>query len=158
MAAKSTKKRKSTKGSAKKKQESAVLHDEIVILCMLAVCILLLISNFGLGGLAGDFVSSVMFGVFGWIAYLIPLILFGVVAFLISNRGNSHAYIKAAALSVLIISVAAFLELIINSYVQGTQLFSYYQQASAHKNAGGLIGGCVITVMYFVTTLWCLML
>lgn len=147
MAAKSTKKRKSTKGSAKKKQESAVLRDEIVILCMLAVCILLLISNFGLGGLAGDFVSSVMFGVFGWIAYLMPLILFGVVAFLISNRGNSHAYIKVGALLLFIILIAAFLELIINSYIPGTQLLTYYQRASEHKNAGGLIGGCVITVM-----------
>lgn len=147
MAAKSTKKRKSTKGSAKKKQESAVLHDEIVILCMLAVCILLLISNFGLGGLAGDFVSSVMFGVFGWIAYLIPLILFGVVAFLISNRGNSHAYIKVGALLLFIILIAAFLELIINSYIPGTQLLTYYQRASEHKNAGGFIGGCVITIM-----------
>lgn len=147
MTAKSTKKRKSTKGSTKKKQESAVLRDEIVILCMLALCILLMISNFGLGGLAGNFVSSVMFGVFGWIAYLMPLILFSVVAFFISNRGNSHAYIKIAALLLLIILIAAFLELITNSYIPGTQLLTYYQKASERKNAGGFIGGCVVTVM-----------
>lgn len=147
MAAKSTKKRKSTRGSAKKTQESAGLRDEIVILCMLAICILLLISNFGLGGLAGNFVSAVMFGIFGWIAYLLPLILFGVVAFLISNRGNAHAYIKIAAMIVFVILVAAFLELIVNSYVPGTKLSGYYQSASTHKNAGGLIGGCVVSIL-----------
>lgn len=147
MAAKSTKKRKSTKGSAKKTQESAVLRDEIVILCVLAVCILLLISNFGLGGLAGEFISAVSFGMFGWMAYLLPLILFGVVAFFISNKGNTHAYIKIAALVVLIILLTAFLELVINSYVPGTKLLDYYKQASVHKNAGGLVGGCLVTLL-----------
>lgn len=147
MAAKSTKKRKSTKGSAKKTQESAVLRDEIVILCVLAVCILLLISNFGLGGFAGDFVSSVLFGTFGWISYLLPLILFGVVAFFVSNKGNAHAYIKIAALIVLMVVLMAFLELVINSYVPDTKLLTYYKQASARKNAGGLIGGCLVTLL-----------
>lgn len=147
MAAKSTKKRKSTKGSAKKTQESAVLRDEIVILCVLAVCILLLISNFGLGGFAGNFVSSVLFGTFGWISYLLPLILFGVVAFFVSNKGNAHAYIKIAALIVLMVVLMAFLELVINSYVPDTKLLTYYKQASARKNAGGLIGGCLVTLL-----------
>ena len=61
MAAKSTKKRKTT-GRRTKKQENTALKEEILILAVLAVCILLVISNFGLGGIAGEAVSSVMFG------------------------------------------------------------------------------------------------
>ena len=71
MAAKSTKKRKTTtkKPTKKQQQENAAIRDEICILCVLAVCILLLISNFGIGGMVGEAVSSVLFGLFGWIAF-----------------------------------------------------------------------------------------
>ena len=108
MAAKSTRGKKSTKSTPKKKttrtsnakkneQQNTEIRSEIVILVTLAVCILLVLSNFGLGGMAGESVSSVFFGLFGFMAYLLPFVLFGVTAFLISNKGNAHAYIKIAA-------------------------------------------------------------
>lgn len=147
MAAKSTKKKKSTRGTIKKNQENTVLRSEILILGMLAVCIFLLISNFGLGGLIGDILSALMFGIFGWMAYLIPVLLFGITAFLISNKGNKHAYIKAVAAIVFVIVVTAVLELVVNSYHPGTELMEYYRQASVGKEAGGLLGGAMITFL-----------
>ncbi len=147
MAAKSTKKRKGTKSGTKKTQESSGLQEEIIILCILAVCILILISNFGLGGLAGEICSSVLFGIFGWMAYLVPILFFGVAAFLVSNQGNPHAYIKAGALLVLLVILCALLELIMNPFTPGTSLLSYYRQASAHRNAGGFLGGCLVSLL-----------
>ena len=147
MAAKSTKKKKSTRGTTKKNQENTVLRSEILILGMLAVCIFLLISNFGLGGLIGDILSALMFGIFGWMAYLIPVLLFGITAFLISNKGNKHAYIKAVAAIVFVIVVTAVLELVVNSYHPGTELMEYYRHASVGKEAGGLLGGAMITFL-----------
>ena len=147
MAAKSTKKKKSTNERAKKAQGSPALQEEIIILCVLAVCILMLISNFGLGGLAGEVCSAVLFGIFGWMAYLIPVLLFGAAAFLVSNRGNAHAYIKAAALLVLLVVLCALLELIMNPYTPGMGLMTYYKQASIHKNSGGLLGGCLVMLL-----------
>lgn len=147
MAAKSTKKKKSTRGTIKKNQENTVLRSEILILGMLAVCIFLLISNFGLGGLIGDILSALMFGIFGWMAYLIPVLLFGITAFLISNKGNKHAYIKAVAAIVFVIVVTAVLELVVNSYHPGTELMEYYRQASVGKESGGLLGGAMITFL-----------
>ena len=152
MAAKSSRKPKSTKSSskrttAKKTSGSGGIREEIVILCILAVCILLTISNFGLGGLVGKLVSSVMFGVFGWMAYPVPILLFCAAAFLMSNRGNAHAYIKTAAAIVLILLICTFLELIVNPYESGTTLFTYYRQASEHRNAGGLLGGCMVMLL-----------
>lgn len=147
MAAKSTKRKTSTKGKSKKKQENTVLHGEIIILGVLAVCIFLLISNFGLGGLIGDIFSALMFGLFGWMAYPLPLLIFGVTAFLISNRGNTHAYIKAAAVVMFSILLTAFLELLINSYEPGTTVLEYYRQASIGKEAGGVLGGCLISLL-----------
>lgn len=147
MAAKSNKKKRNTKAEAKKTQESPALQQEIIILCVLAVSILMLISNFGLGGLAGEVCSAVLFGIFGWMAYLIPVLVFGAAAFLISNRGNAHAYIKIVALLGLIIVLCALLELAMNPYTPGTGLLTYYKQASIHKNAGGFLGGCLVMAL-----------
>ncbi len=147
MAAKSTRRKKNTKEEAKRAQESPALQQEIIILCVLAASILMLISNFGLGGLAGEVCSAILFGIFGWMAYLIPIVIFGAAAFLISNRGNAHAYIKIAALFVLLIVVCALLELAMNPYTPGTDLMTYYKQASIHKNAGGFLGGCLVTLL-----------
>ena len=147
MAAKSTKKRKNSRGKKKKTQEYSVLHGEIIILCVLAVCIFLMISCFGLGGIAGEICSSVIFGLFGWVGYVIPILIFGVVAFLISNKGNTHAYIKTAAAIVLVCLVAAFLELVVNSYTPGTGLMEHYRQASLRKDAGGLLGGAQVQLL-----------
>lgn len=128
-------------------QESSGLQQEIIILCVLAASILMLISNFGLGGLAGEVCSAVLFGIFGWMAYLIPILFFGAAVFLISNRGNTHAYIKIAALFVLLVVLCALLELAMNPYTPGTRLLTYYKQASIHKNAGGFFGGCLVTLL-----------
>ena len=158
MAAK-TSKRKTTsksasgkKGGKKKtsgqntKTEANGLSGEIVLLISLAVCILLLIGNFGIGGIVGKAVSSAMFGIFGWIAYLIPLLLFGGIAFVISNQGNRHAYIKLAAGIVMLLMICTFSELITNGYRAELGLSAYYKAASIHKNAGGLLGGAVVKI------------
>ena len=147
MAAKSTKKRKTTRGRQKKGQQTTELRGEIIILAALAVCILLVLSNFGVGGIVGEAVSSVIFGLFGFMAYLLPFVIFGAVAFFVSNKGNAHAYIKIAAAVFLFVFIAAILELIFNSYTPGTPLMSYYTAASEHRNAGGLTGGCLVSLL-----------
>ena len=68
MAAKSTKKRKSTKRKPGNAKENTALREEIILLAALAVCILMVLSNFGFGGSVGEVVSSVMFGLFGYMA------------------------------------------------------------------------------------------
>ncbi len=149
MAARSTKSRKNSKSRPKKGQQKQnnELKGEIIILAALAVCILLVLSNFGIGGIAGEAVSSVSFGLFGFMAYVLPFVLFALVAFLISNKGNTHAYIKIIASVVLFLLLAAILELIFNSYTPGASLISYYNASSEHRNAGGLTGGFLISLL-----------
>ena len=99
MAAGTTKKRQTTsrkhttgkKTAAKKHQQDTMIRKEILILGLFAVSVLLLISNFGVGGFVGGFVSGVMFGIFGLFAYVLPVVLFLVTAFSISNRENTIA-------------------------------------------------------------------
>ena len=151
MAAKSTKGKKNTKSTAKKTQQKSgqsqnrdEIRGEIIILGLLAVCILLVLSNFGLGGIVGKTVSSVVFGIFGFMAYFLPFILFGAVAFGISNKVNSHAYIKLGAVAALFLILCGMIELLFHPYDKNATLFSYYVASSEHKNAGGFAGGCLI--------------
>ena len=148
MAARKNTSRKRNKKQTKKKQDSqSFLKAEIIILSALAAGILLLISNFGIGGFVGDAVSSVLFGLFGTIAYIIPILLFIGIAFVISNKGNSIAYIKTAAGAGFTLMVCTLFQLIMNEYTAGTRLFSYYKISSMHKDGGGLLGGIVVSAL-----------
>lgn len=148
MAARKNTSRKRNKKQTKKKQDSqSFLKDEIIILSALAAGILLLISNFGIGGFVGDAVSSVLFGLFGTIAYIIPILLFIGIAFVISNKGNSIAYIKTAAGAGFTLMACTLFQLIMNEYTAGTRLFSYYKISSMHKDGGGLLGGIVVSAL-----------
>lgn len=111
MAAKS-KRKSSRRPTKKKKTEQSFLQDEVIIWLTLAVSLLLMLSNFGLGGWIGDEVSYFFSGIFGLITYIIPFALFGIAAFLVSNKGNVSAYIKVAAGIVFLILACTFLELV----------------------------------------------
>ena len=152
MAAKSTRKKKTTRKKSSKNQASTSLNSEILILVMFAVCVLMLLSNFGVIGIAGSAISSVLFGFFGVMAYILPFLLFGVVAFGISNKGNTHAYIKIAACVALLFAICAFFQLVMHPFDAKESLWSYYQYASDYRKAGGLTGGCLVNS---VSVYWC---
>ncbi|XCP83663.1 DNA translocase FtsK [Roseburia hominis] len=98
--------------AAVKSGTDSFLATEIVIWTTLAVSILLIISNFGVAGFIGDKIADVMQGLFGWIAYVFPILLFCGVSFLISNRGNSVAYIKMIAGVVLTVLLCVTFQLL----------------------------------------------
>ena len=125
MASKS-KKRKGTRKTQKKPEQNFVL-DEIIIWTSLAVSILILISNFGVGGFVGAAISEFLMDIFGGGAYIVPFVLFGAVAFIISNKGNSAAYVKSLAGVVLFVLVCTFFQLV--------------------NEAGGLLGLSIVDVM-----------
>lgn len=100
-------------GRKRKNTQQSFVADEIAIWLTLAVSILLLLSNFGMGGAAGSVVSSVLYDLFGYGSYLVPFLLFGTVAFVLSNRGNQTAYGKAAAAVFLFVLITALLELLL---------------------------------------------
>lgn len=103
---------KTTTRSKKKQKNQSFLAKEITIWLTLAICIFLVISNFGAGGTIGNVLSEGMKSIFGWIAYIFPVFVFGMVAFLSSNQGNSIAYVKAGAGGCLMVLLCVLLQLI----------------------------------------------
>ena len=139
-------KRKGKKQTSAKtaKNQNTFLKDEVIILVTLGISIILLLSNFGIGGFLGEGVSSILFGIFGFIAYIIPIVLFIGVTFFISNKGNSVAYAKTVSGIVLICMLCTLLQLLLDGYHKGTSLFDYYRIASRYKTDGGILGGIFV--------------
>ena len=77
-------------------QDSALFH-EIGLIVLFVVMVLLFLCNFGLIGPVGDVVSSVLFGLFGFTAYIVPVLVFIGIAFWFANEGNPTALRKMIA-------------------------------------------------------------
>lgn len=135
MAAKKGKTTKKAGTKGKKAQNSYSFRDEIIILLTLAVAILLILSNFGLGGFLGNAVSAFLFGIFGLPAYIMPVLLFLGTAFVFSNRGNSFAYIKLGAGVGFSFMLCTFLQLLTVPFEKEQTIISFYRYAAKEKRA-----------------------
>ena len=104
---------------------------------------ILVISNFGLGGAVGDQISAVCFGIMGLLAYVFPVLLFVGAAFLMSNRKNPLAYKKTLAALVFFLFLCGFVQLLTEGYLPGTGFMDYYKRSSELHTGGGVIGGAI---------------
>ncbi|WP_099468006.1 FtsK/SpoIIIE family DNA translocase [Konateibacter massiliensis] len=132
-----------TKGKTKKdvQQDNSFLRAEVVLLLILAFSLILLLSNFGIGGIVGNSISSVAFGIFGLMAYVLPFILFFGCALFISNKDNARVVIKVISGIILFLLLCALAQLISKAYEQTSTIKEFYEFSSIHKGAGGVIGG-----------------
>ena len=149
-ASKTTKKRK--KKTAQKQQPAENrFQTEILILVVLAACIILMISAFGMGGIVGNAISSISFGIMGMCAYLFPVVLFGGVAFLLVNSSNRLAYKKFFAGIVFFVFLCGMLQLLTEGYTPSTTFADYYSLSSEYHTGGGVFGGaiCISTASAF---------
>lgn len=119
------------------------VREEIVLWLVLALSIVIFISNLGFGGVVGNAVSRFLFGIFGLLAYLLPFVLALTVAFNISNRGNRIAWIKTAAILVLWICFCALTEIFANGNDMDRKILDYYKASVEFKTGGGLLGGLI---------------
>lgn len=119
------------------------LKNEIKLLIALVVTLLLLLSNFGFLSPVGDYLSYFMFGLFGFIAYIFPLVMFFGVAFLISNINNKRGIKKFIAGCALYIFVSATIQLVFMEYDNTLSAFDYYKICGKGKVGGGLIGALI---------------
>ena len=77
---------------AERDKEKRAIKDEVAIIISIAVAILLLLSNFKLSGIVGEVVNGALFGLFGWLAYLVPLLIVVLVCFFLANRNNGFRF------------------------------------------------------------------
>ncbi|MCI8772783.1 MAG: DNA translocase FtsK [Lachnospiraceae bacterium] len=126
------------------------IRNEIILIAFLAISVILFLCNFGIVGKFGDMVSTFMFGVFGLMAYVIPVIIFLAIGFGISNVGDNIATRKLVAGIVLILIVSMIFELVSAGYTETDtyQFKEIYARCSENRNGGGVLAGSAAFALY----------
>lgn len=144
----STKRRKN---SARKDVDIAV-KNEVALICIFAAAIFLFLCVVRvIHGAAADAIRNAMFGIFGLLAYVVPVIVFLGFAFGISNKGNTVAVIKLVSGIVLVFlaGILSYMVLKQDGMVQdGALVTSLYQSSVAHSAGGGVLFGSIAHGLY----------
>ena len=125
--------------------------NELVLLVTLVISVLLFLSNFEMSGKVGALINQVTFGLFGFLAYIIPLFLFFGIAFYLANRTSNKRYIPKLIASIgLFVVMAAIIQLVFGQ-TGDIKLLDYYKMSAENKSGGGLFGGilCYLCVPAF---------
>lgn len=147
----STSRKRSTAKSNKKeykqkkqeRQNDSFLKDEISVILLFAFSVVLLISNFKIGGAIGGYIRSIQLGLFGMTGYLFPFLFFFSGVIIISNKGDIRAKIKVSgAVGAMFCSSALLHTVVGKEYVSMESLREFYHTASG----GGLVGGALVAL------------
>lgn len=148
-AAKRMTKAESERLALEEKRAMEVRRD-IRLLVLFGVLAFVMIAELGYGGAVGKAVSSLMFGLFGTVAYIVPIFVFVTVIFIISNMGKRTLPARTAALVMLLICACTFCEFISGEpgKAQSYNSAAIFERCAAAGEGGGLIGGTVAYFMY----------
>ncbi len=141
--------------SAKKTDERQLEQDralfrEIGLIVLFLVMLLLFCCNFGLIGPVGNSISSVLFGIFGFLAYITPALLFVAVSFWFANEGSPTALRKLIAGFVLFLMAGVVCELIAGCVtgLESYDIREIYAHSSQKKGGGGVLCGSLAYLLH----------
>ena len=128
----------------REEQDSALFH-EIGLIVLFIAMVLLFCCNFGIIGPVGDAVSGVLFGFFGLIAYILPLLIFLATSFWFANEGNPNAVRKLISGVVLCIMLGVICDLFAGGAgsMDTYSVKEIYINSRDDKTGGGVISGSV---------------
>ncbi|MCQ2492615.1 MAG: DNA translocase FtsK [Lachnospiraceae bacterium] len=140
-------KKKSIKTSSHSKKENNTKdfsehYGEITMWVLIALAIFLLVANFGMGGLIGKTVSTICFGLFGAMQYILPLIFFYCAALLVANKCSRKAVKKVVLCFVIVLVLCVFAEMFHD--IEVDNLKKAYELASTGRSGGGAIGALIL--------------
>lgn len=119
------------------------VRNEILLIVLAALALILFLCNFGVVGKFGNAVSSVMFGIFGLLAYVAPVLIFLMIAFGMLNVGNSIATRKLVAGIVFVLLLGMAFEFFNTNPAEAEsyQMAEIYSRCSKEHKGGGVIAG-----------------
>ncbi|MBE5828165.1 MAG: DNA translocase FtsK [Butyrivibrio sp.] len=150
---KSSSRSKSASKKARPQEEEILdysLKSELVVIGVVALTIFLFLCNFGICGAFGNAVSGVLFGLFGFTAYIAPIVILGTVVISIANFGSSASTRKVVSGIVLFFLVGIIAELLSGrpQSAESYDIKMIYSQASEYRNGGGVFAGSLAYLSY----------
>ena len=151
--------RKSTTNSrsrqAQRSAQDSELFHEIGLIVLFVAMLILFCCNFGIIGPVGNAISGVLFGIFGFTAYIAPIVIFLAVAFWFANEGNPTAVRKMIAGVVLFLMIGVVCDLITKTAgsMEQYDIKLLYTNCSTGKKGGGILAGsiCYLLLHYLET-------
>ncbi|MDD6206907.1 MAG: DNA translocase FtsK [Clostridiales bacterium] len=145
----STKKKKTNRTSKPTNQSTKVnsVQNEILLIIVTVVAVLILLSYFNLCGMIGNVIKQVMLGLFGYLAYVLPVVLFLGIAFILANQNNRNVQKKIPAGILLLFFADGLIHLIYQAVVQAdvdAKIGSLYKAGAG----GGVIGGMLYRLFF----------
>ena len=128
-------------------KKSDSMQNEILLILVTMVSVLMLLSYFNLCGVAGTLIKQVMLGLFGYLAYILPVVLFFGIAFILANQENQEVRKKIPAAVMLLLFLDGLLHLIYQAVVHSetaAKIGSLYKAQAG----GGVIGGSLYRLCY----------
>ncbi|MBP7319640.1 MAG: DNA translocase FtsK [Lachnospiraceae bacterium] len=133
-----TTKKRNTKQKPQNNTEMS-WRKEALLVGIIAIFVLLFISNFGFGGRVGNVISSFFFGIVGIVAYVLPIVFIWLLLFIISNKENKIAWLKGLAAILAVVFFTTLIEVALHSD-QPVTLVQAFQNGFERKEGGGMIG------------------
>ena len=151
--------RKSTASSrsrqAQRTAQDIELFHEIGLIVLFVAMVILFCCNFGIIGPVGNAISGVLFGIFGFTAYIAPIAVFLAMAFWFANEGNPTAVRKMIAGIVLFLMIGVVCDLIAKTAgtMEQYDIKLLYTNCSTGKCGGGVLAGslCYLLLHYLET-------
>lgn len=143
---------KKTPAKTSRKNVDIAVKSEVILIIIFAAAIFMFLCIIGLiHGAAATGISNVMFGVFGLLAYLIPIIIFVGFAFGISNKGNTVAVVKmvSGVILIFLFGILAYMLMKQETMITGDSLVKeLYETSMEHRAGGGVLFGSIAHGLY----------
>ena len=140
----STQKSSQGKKTGKKNAQTQTnqLKNDCIILFSIACAIILILSNFNIAGTLGRGIKWLMFGLFGVMEYVFPVLLAGSIIFLMVNRDLLRvARIKTTAAYGLFIVLCAMVQCVYNNHdIADNSIGRIFTYCADYKAGGGFFG------------------
>ncbi len=115
------------------------IRSEVFFLILIVVALLVAVSLIGWGGALGGAVAYVLFGLFGAVAFSLPIVMVFVGGFVILNSKNDIIKHKVWYSLGFFVSVCGFVQWFFNGDVKS--VFDTFSHSAEYHTRGGFLGG-----------------
>lgn len=133
------------KKAVKQEPASSPLKREILLLAIIIFSILSLLSLFDLCGAGGKLLAGLLFGLFGAVSYLFPVVLPVAAGLLLSNPDNKPLRRKIYYSGGLYICLCSIFEWVVDSGADN--MIEVFRICSKERIGGGLFGGLLANLL-----------
>ncbi len=137
-----------------REQREREIRLDIALIVMLIIMLFLFLSMLGFGGSVGKVLADILFGLFGIVAWCVPVYLFLFSLLLLTNSMTMRMRVRLAALMILMLTGEAIAHL----QLQAAHLISLeapfspleaFRFCSGNHLGGGVIGGAISWFLYY---------